>query len=842
MHTLVASTSDTIRIWDLTVSDVNKQKSSSTRQHSRLGSTGVVPDNGPGHVHVSTDTVRTTDLSADGIGQILSVSWAADGNTLAVAGKGAFIQQYGRTGELLQNIEPNRSTVQTGIMDVAAVRHYGGNSETLFIANNTKKQVRRWDFVRKEYTSVCQTHENKISCMAVCTKKRMVATATAQGGEIALFNLLHNTRTDLRSATRKALTCIDISLGHKSQVAVGSEEGLLQLFDTTRSGAAPLRSFSQIHLAPMRGVVFHPLNSLTLISAGLDGRLVITDTRLYPSSSRSNSGGALVISAGAPLTCLSYIRDTQIVGAGTLDGDVLLFDSRMAAAPLWQDSVRPGTAVVDMDFAYCANGNYVPESQPLRRSSSVREGPMPSRHITRHGSRRENSYDGTAASLQFERRRIGGPSLAPDAVRRHEERPVKPAPSSQSVDGRGEAHHRPPQHPSISKFRAAVTEHQLNVATGKLSRTAALPSPASPEHCREQRPPTYGNSAASEDFAPIATGTENMSLLAKDRSYMDLLSPAKPGKTTGIYNDALLTPNLKENMLSLLSSNRPQLDDSANVHSSQHSSLDRMQDDFVEDTTANNTQAITQDMVLCHSERDIAASSKPYYNDPSPLPLPQRTKPALSQEHSQTRDTGDSMMEMFTPEREARASGPFRTLADERGHSQPINAKSEHSIPQMLVSQLLNSKHPTQTGECSATDIQANTAVSDIVHYPATSAVTEPPEQRVLASTPSSSKQAPIEAVSRSISSSVFQNAISDALAPVCEQIRGEIRNLHLDILRQGFVYQEQVRSLRQECGEARALRQEIEQLRRENEQLRRYIPFFGKEQGDANEAAWDKL
>ncbi|KAJ2809710.1 hypothetical protein FBU31_008148, partial [Coemansia sp. 'formosensis'] len=77
------------------------------------------------------------------------------------------------------------------------------------------------------------------------------------------------------------------------------------------------------------------------------------------------------------------------------------------------------------------------------------------------------------------------------------------------------------------------------------------------------------------------------------------------------------------------------------------------------------------------------------------------------------------------------------------------------------------------------------------------------------------------------IGSSVLQNLLADALTPLREQLRGEIRNLHLDMIRQGFVYQEQVRALRQECNEARDLRQELEQLRRENEQLKRHIPFF---------------
>ncbi|KAJ2365184.1 hypothetical protein IW150_006279 [Coemansia sp. RSA 2607] len=77
------------------------------------------------------------------------------------------------------------------------------------------------------------------------------------------------------------------------------------------------------------------------------------------------------------------------------------------------------------------------------------------------------------------------------------------------------------------------------------------------------------------------------------------------------------------------------------------------------------------------------------------------------------------------------------------------------------------------------------------------------------------------------VSSNVFQNLVSDALLPLREQLSGEIRNLHLDMIRQDFVYQEQIKVLRAECSEARALRREIDQLRRENEQLKRYLPFY---------------
>ncbi|KAJ2010060.1 hypothetical protein GGI06_005091, partial [Coemansia sp. S85] len=247
MHSIVAATSDTVRVWDLEVTGP-KPQASSTYQRARRRSSNVVGALGSGHAAESACASMCSAYSADGVGKaiesISTVSWAANGNTFAVGGRGSTICQYSRTGELLQSMKPSRRADQLGIADIAAVQHYGAGSEALFVAINSTKQVRRWDFVRKDYTAVCQTHENDISCLAVCTKKRIVASATAQGGEIAVFNLLHNTRTDLRSATHKALTCISISPGLRTQVAVGSEDGLLQLFDTSRSGLAPLKAFS----------------------------------------------------------------------------------------------------------------------------------------------------------------------------------------------------------------------------------------------------------------------------------------------------------------------------------------------------------------------------------------------------------------------------------------------------------------------------------------------------------------------------------------------------------------------------------------------------------------------
>ncbi|KAJ2822078.1 hypothetical protein FBU31_004701, partial [Coemansia sp. 'formosensis'] len=428
-----------------------------------------------------------TSYSADGAGKaieyITTVSWAANGNTFAVGGRSSAIHQYSKTGELLQDMKPSRRADQLGVADIAAVQHYGASSEALFVAINSTRQVRRWDYVRKDYTAVCQTHENDISCLAVCTKKRIVASATAQGGEIVVFNLLHNTRTDLRSATHKALTCIGISPGLRSQIAVGSEDGLLQLFDTSRSGLAPLKAFSHVHSAPVRGIAFHPISSTTIISAGLDGRVVMTDTNAYASGNSS-----LGISVNSPLTCLATTHDSYVIGVGTIDGDVLVYDIRGSAAPLWKDSTGSRRAVTSISLTRRADASAELASQPLRRAASTLSSrPGAIRNVP------SSSDERLIASSLAERQRTRG-LVIPGASSSRETRP--PIPATDDIKGDGIV--RPPHHPSINRFRSAVNEHRMNTAiNGYQAKPMAAPTHSTTDYTSTRSPP-----AATVDSTP----------------------------------------------------------------------------------------------------------------------------------------------------------------------------------------------------------------------------------------------------------------------------------------------------------------------------------------------------
>ncbi|KAJ2755807.1 hypothetical protein GGI19_001353 [Coemansia pectinata] len=803
--------------------------------------------------------------SVDGVGKaieyITTVSWAANSNTFAVGGKGSTIRQYSRTGELLQDMKPSRRADQLGVADIAAVQHYGTSSEALFVAINSTKQVRRWDFVRKDYTAVCQTHENDISCMAVCTKKRIVASATAQGGEIAVFNLLHNTRTDLRSATHKALTCIDISPGLRSQIAVGSEDGLLQLFDTSRSGLAPLKA------------------------AGLDGRIAMTDTNAY-ASGNSSAG----INVALPLTCLATTQDSYVIGVGTIDGDVLVYDTRGSATPLWRGSTGSRRAITSISLTRRVDASTESTSQPLRRAASTSSTSREARG-TNHGAIRNvpSSLDEKPiASSLAERQRTRSSVIAGVSVAR-EIRPPIPAGAAADV-GKGDGSIRPPHHPSINRFRSAINEHRLNTAANSGS---SKPMPA-PAHFAAGGTSTRSPRSSKTDYAPEGGASEddvdNMALLMKDRSYMELLSPAKTIQAVGQSSGDAPGARHNGDILALLSRSRTAAKAPSSPTVSSRVFLKSPAKSV--DYTSHLLHSTPADKNVSSGTRfppNVGSCAVVVDNmDTSPMPQPYRQ--ARGRHGSRTHDAGDSMMEMFTPERNKPSLPSVQLSKSSSGH---VGNGLSTNLAHTLVAQLLE-KQGDQTSSDSSKLASGSDRLSIAAHQPSANFASssssdrflEPPVQTSAKNTPvtapndhsgdnpgkQSKKLIPpsrqlatdrsavgIELLSPpdclppapkrpcrvenqpdmapsaaalsglgDIGSSVLQNLLADALTPLREQLRGEIRNLHLDMIRQGFVYQEQVRALRQECNEARDLRQELDKLRRENEQLRRHIPFFG--------------
>ncbi|KAJ1664282.1 hypothetical protein IW140_001009 [Coemansia sp. RSA 1813] len=906
-HSVVAATNDTIRLWDLSVHSSTSRQSSYQGLYlgRRRGSSSGSADHSTGQqpVRVSEEAQIAAKSSAGAIDRITAVSWAADGATFVVGGKGTCMRQYSRAGEALQDIRLAGRVERPVATDIAAVQHYGGAAtpECLFVANNTTRQVRRWDMVKREYTAVCQTHEHDISCLAVSAKRRLIASATAQGGEISLFNLLYNTRTDLRSATQRALTCIDISSGlHRSQVAVGSEDGLLQLFDATRSDTSPTKTFPLVHAAPIRGLTFSRDSASTITSVGLDSRIVVTDPRAF------SNRDSVAMAAGAPLTCLATgFADASVVAAGSIDGDVLIYDIRAPSAPVWKASVGTRKAVVSVQLVQqaaddsAAADDHVPsKTSALHRSASA----MASQH--EGGSRvagrvsarsgHNSSDDSPVSTLLSERRRLRGALASGPSSATHDGRP----PVASASAG---ADHRPPQHPSIHRFRTTLSELRRSAATAK-----SQPKPTLASSPKVSEPTPGGDDV---DMEAEEEHLDNMAILAKDRSYMELLSPAKPKQVPSPIRNTAPAPNGGTNDIfaMLARSNRNPIEDEKEKE---------------KEPEPQPQQQQHRQTLSTRSKRHYDYDSDDFTDEFGASPLARPCAGGRAQDPQRRHDVGDSMMEMFTPERKK------RDIAKKPGHNahEPNQgAGSGGGLAQTLVAQLLNKQNEKDSGD-KAESAQYENILDDsppasangkqkspekprptvdsltrketrdtrngfsfrmdpVTGHKSSSAMPPPPlppmsrNRSVAADAPLSAlsagssastktdldpirpplhktadqtkeppastgqppPDAPLQGATMSamglgsVSSNVLQNMLSDALVPLREQFSSQIRNLHLDMIRQCFVYQEQVQALRTECSESQLLREEVERLRQENEELKRYIPLYHAFDKDVN-------
>ncbi|KAJ2370129.1 hypothetical protein IW150_004989, partial [Coemansia sp. RSA 2607] len=543
-YSLAASTSDAVRVWSLDIAKGTEPhtRTDNTYGHRRSSALSLATDPNPEPTVVSTITEVSAETHSHSIHVTSCLSWANDGSTFVVGGVGSScIRQYSSDGTHIQDIKLNARSERASLMDIVSVHHYGSKSESLFVANNSVRQVRRWDFVKKDYTATCQTHTNDISCMAVSTKKRLVVSATSQGGEIAVFNLLHNTRSDLLSATHCSLTCLDISSSHRSQIVVGSEDGLIQLFDNARSAAAPVKTYSSVHMAPVRGIAFHPINSSVIISIGLDSRIIATDSNAYSSGGVNGVGNssAMNIDTGAPLTCLTSSSDPFTVGAGTIDGDVLIFDMRAARSPLWRSSVGVRRAVTSLSISQC-NSSARPDSatDTLRYSQST----SASQHDDVLGG---NSYVGG----------VRGDTMAD--IFSNDRRRSKIFGLNKDLETLGDgAVFRPPRHPAIDRHRMSAGDstpnHSLTRGTPKFSHSRYSDSATKTDTAKAS---LYPDAKQAEDDDMVIVD-ENASIMRNDRSFMDLLSPEKAATKTAYEARKAALDSNRENFLTTLSRNR----------------------------------------------------------------------------------------------------------------------------------------------------------------------------------------------------------------------------------------------------------------------------------------------
>ncbi|GFZ15040.1 transducin/WD40 repeat-like superfamily protein [Actinidia rufa] len=184
--------------------------------------------------------------------------------------------------------------------------------------------VRIWDLQRKRCIKWLRGHTDTITgAMYNCKDEHLASISLS--GDLILHNLASGARAaELKDPNKQVLRALDYSRISRHLLVTAGDDGSVHLWDTT--GRNPKVSWLKQHSAPTAGVSFSPSNDKVIASVGLDKKLYTFD-----SGSRRPS---LCIPYEAPFSSLAFGDDGWILAAGTSSGRVVFYDIRAERHPL----------------------------------------------------------------------------------------------------------------------------------------------------------------------------------------------------------------------------------------------------------------------------------------------------------------------------------------------------------------------------------------------------------------------------------------------------------------------------------------------------------------------------
>ena len=179
--------------------------------------------------------------------------------------------------------------------------------------------IRLWDMRRKELSQSLRTHSGPVTSVVWSSKDTFLCSGSTSG-EIVLHSQTSGVEVARLRKDSQGIKVIQYSALQDHILAACNEAGSILVWDTTRRAVDAF--FPNAHNSPSTGLAFSPVNNLLLCSSGLDQRLLFYDIR--------EKKVIKTLDSDAPLTCLAFNADGFTVAAGTLYGDIKVYDLRAA--------------------------------------------------------------------------------------------------------------------------------------------------------------------------------------------------------------------------------------------------------------------------------------------------------------------------------------------------------------------------------------------------------------------------------------------------------------------------------------------------------------------------------
>ncbi|KAH6802343.1 Transducin/WD40 repeat-like superfamily protein [Perilla frutescens var. frutescens] len=283
------------------------------------------------------DTVKLFDISVEpqnpcvlthspspGL-RVNSVRWNHNNLVLASAGEDGKISLWRKNGQSLWMVPAKNArgdTVESS--ESISTISFSNKGSRYLCSGGTGQVVRIWDLQNKRCVKWLKGHTDTITGAMYNCKDEHIASASRKG-DIILHNLASGTKAaELRDPNGQVLCALDYSRMSRHLLVTAGDDGSVHMWDTT--GRSPKASWLKQHSAPTSAVSFSPSNDKIIASVGLDMKLYTFDSGSKKPSS--------CIPYEAPFSSLAFTDDGLTLAAGTSTGQVVFYDVRGKPQPI----------------------------------------------------------------------------------------------------------------------------------------------------------------------------------------------------------------------------------------------------------------------------------------------------------------------------------------------------------------------------------------------------------------------------------------------------------------------------------------------------------------------------
>ncbi|XP_062092605.1 protein NEDD1 isoform X1 [Humulus lupulus] len=255
--------------------------------------------------------------------QVNSVKWNHTNLVVASAGDDKKISLWRKSGQSMGTIPVAGTDSGDNIEESILAISFSNKVSRYICTGGSGQVVRIWDLQRKRCIKWLRGHTNTITgAMYNCKDEHLASISLS--GDLILHNLASGARTaELKDPNEQVLRVLDYSRISRHLLATAGDDGTVHLWDTT--GRSPKVSWLKQHSAPTAGISFSPSNDKIIASIGLDKKLYT-----YDSGSRRPSS---CISYEVPFSSLAFRDDGWVLSAGTSTGRVVFYDVRGKPEP-----------------------------------------------------------------------------------------------------------------------------------------------------------------------------------------------------------------------------------------------------------------------------------------------------------------------------------------------------------------------------------------------------------------------------------------------------------------------------------------------------------------------------